>query len=72
MRTQPREVRCKNHDCHILLGKLDETGLTICRNDLEVHYGGSGLVSIRCYRRRCRRLNVVRIQAATAPGGAAA
>ena len=70
MRTHSQDVRCRG--CNILLGKLDETGLTICRNDLEVHYGGPGLVSIRCYRPRCRRLNVVRIPAATTPEGEAA
>ena len=70
MRTQPQQIRCKH--CHIQLAERDETGLTIRRNDLEAHYGGPGLVSIRCYRRSCRRLNVVRISTATAPGGAAA
>jgi len=71
MRTHAQDVRCQG--CSILLAKLDETGLTVRRNDLEVHYGGPGLVSIRCYRPRCRRLNVVRIStAATASGGAAA
>jgi len=67
MRTHPRQVRCKG--CRILLGEHDEGGLTIRRNSLEVHYGGDGLVSIRCYRPRCRKLNVVRISSA---GGAAA
>lgn len=70
MRTHHQEVRCER--CSILLAKLDETGLAIRRNDLEIHYGGPGLVSIRCYRPRCRRLNVVRIAAAAAPGDAAA
>jgi hypothetical protein len=71
MRTQPHEVRCKNPNCHILLGELDETGLTIRRNDIEVHYAGPGNVSIRCYRPRCRRMNVVRISTAQAPESAA-
>lgn len=70
MRTPSREVRCK--DCRILLAEQDPSGITIRRNNLEVHYGGDGLVSIRCYRPRCRRLNVVRISTATAAGGAAA
>ena len=70
MRTHVQDVRCQG--CSILLAKLDETGLTVRRNDLEVHYGGPGLVSISCYRPRCRRLNVVRIPAEKAPGGAAA
>jgi len=70
MRTQAQEVRCKY--CGIQLAEQDETGLMIRRNDLEAHYAGPGLVSIRCYRPRCRRLNVVRIPTAQAPGGAAA
>lgn len=69
MRTHSREVRCEG--CRILLAKLDDTGLAIRRNDLEVHCGRAGLVSIRCYRPRCRRLNVVRIST-TPAGGAAA
>jgi len=69
MRTHSREVRCEG--CRILLAERDQSGITIRRNSLEVHYGGDGLVSIRCYRPRCRRLNVVRISTA-APGGAAA
>jgi len=67
MRTQIRDIRCQG--CSILLAKLDETGLTIRRNDLEVHYGGPGLVTIRCYRSGCRRLNAVRIPAATTQSG---
>ena len=53
MRTHVREVRCEG--CGILLGKIDGTGLTVRRNNLEVHYAGPGNVSIRCYRPRCRR-----------------
>jgi phage FluMu protein Com len=70
MRTHPRDVRCEG--CRILLAKLDDTGLAIRRNDLEVHYGGAGVVSIRCYRPRCRRLNTVRVSTTTPAGGAAA
>lgn len=70
MRTHVREVRCKG--CRILLAERDETGVTIRRSNLEVHYGGTGQVSIRCYRPRCRRLNVLRLSTTAAPGGAAA
>jgi phage FluMu protein Com len=68
MRTQ--DVRCPG--CGILLARLDETGLTVRRNDLEVHYGGPGQVSLRCYRPRCRKLHVIRLAPATSPGGAVA
>ena len=57
MRTQPEEIRCKS--CGILLGKIDDTGLTIQRGDLEANFDGTFRASLRCYRNRCRSLNVV-------------
>ena len=70
MGTPAREVRCAG--CQILLAQRDETGVTIRRNDFEAHYGGHGLVSILCYRPRCRRLNVLRIATSPTPEGDAA
>ena len=64
-RARSRDVRCD--DCGILLATVDTTGLTIRRNELEAHYGGPGLVSIRCYRTSCRHMNVVHIP--TTPAG---
>ena len=57
MRTQPREVRCKS--CGILLAKIDDTGLSIHRGDLEANFHGAFHAALRCYRSRCRSLNVV-------------
>jgi len=70
MRTHAQDVRCK--DCGILLAKVDETGFTIRRGELEANFDGSFRASIRCYRRSCRSLNVLKLSTATALGGAAA
>ena len=59
MRTQPQEFRCKS--CGILLGKIDDTGLTIRRGDLEANFDGAFRASLRCYRSRCRSLNVIHL-----------
>jgi phage FluMu protein Com len=59
MRTQPQEFRCKS--CGILLGKIDDTGLTIRRGDLEANFDGVFRASLRCYRSRCRSLNVMQL-----------
>lgn len=59
MRTQSHEVRCKS--CGILLGKIDDTGLTIRRGDLEANFDGTFRAALRCYRSRCRSLNVVQM-----------
>lgn len=53
------DVRCK--DCGILLGKIDESGLNIRRNDLQATVTGVFHASIVCYRSRCRTLNVLRL-----------
>jgi len=65
-----RDVRCKA--CGILLGKIDESGLTIRRGELQATVSGEFHASLVCYRSRCRTLNVLRLSTATAPGGAAA
>lgn len=57
MRTQSRDIRCKG--CNILLGKLDESGLTIRRGDLQATIAGDFHASLVCYRPRCRQLNVL-------------
>jgi hypothetical protein len=59
MRTQPHEVRCKS--CGILLAKIDDTGLTIRRGDLEANFHGAFRAALRCYRSRCRSLNIVQL-----------
>jgi phage FluMu protein Com len=70
MRTQPHEFRCKS--CGILLAKIDDTGLTIRRGDLEASFDGAFRASLRCYRSRCRSLNVIRLShEQTAQGPAA-
>ncbi len=63
-----REVRCKH--CGILLARVGKTGLTIRRGELEAHFIGSFRTSLRCYRRRCRSMNV--LQLSTESGGSAA
>ena len=57
MGTQNREVRCKA--CNILLAKLDASGLTIVRGDLQATISGELHASFVCYRPRCRVLNVL-------------
>lgn len=59
MRTQPRDIRCKA--CSILLGRLDENGLTIRRGDLQATMDGEFRATIVCYRRRCGVLNILRL-----------
>jgi hypothetical protein len=70
MRTQCHDVRCKR--CGILLARLDETGLTIKRNDLEARFEGRFRASIRCYRRSCGELNSLRFDTSSDPTWAAA
>lgn len=59
MRAQPQEIRCTS--CGILLGKIDESGLTIRRGDLEANFDGAFRAALRCYRSRCRSLNVIHL-----------
>ncbi|RMG48087.1 MAG: hypothetical protein D6718_02545 [Acidobacteria bacterium] len=62
MRTRhgkPEELRCEG--CGILLATIDDNGLTIRRGQLQVTVGGDLHASIVCYRPRCRRLNVIRL-----------
>jgi len=59
------DLRCKA--CGILLGKVDESGLTICRGELQVTVGGHFHASIVCYRPRCRTLNVVNLSTEDKP-----
>jgi phage FluMu protein Com len=51
------EVRCKG--CSSLLGKVDESGLTIRRGELQATMVGDFHASLVCYRPRCRALNVL-------------
>lgn len=60
MRTRIHEVRCK--DCNILLGKIDDTGFSVRRGEMEIHYAGPGCISVRCYRHRCKALNVLQLR----------
>lgn len=63
MRAQPQEIRCTS--CGILLGKVDESGFTIRRGDLEANFDGAFRAALRCYRSRCRSLNVIHLSTAT-------
>ena len=56
-----RDWRCSR--CGILLARIDETGLTIRRGELQATLAGDFLASIVCYRPRCRTLNVLRVRA---------
>ena len=62
MRTQPREVRCSA--CGILLATIDESGLVIRRGDLQATFDGELHAALVCYRRSCRKLNVLRLSTA--------
>jgi len=53
------DIRCKS--CNALLAKLDETGLTIKRGDLQVTVDGAFRATLVCYRPRCRSLNILNI-----------
>jgi len=61
----PRDIRCKS--CNILLGRVDDSGLTIRRGDLQATMSGEFHASMVCYRSRCRQLNV--LQFSTPKGG---
>lgn len=52
-----RDIRCKG--CSSLLGKLDESGLTIRRGHLQATMAGDFHASLVCYVPRCRQLNVL-------------
>lgn len=62
------EFRCKS--CGTLLAKLDETGLTIKRGDLQATLDGAFRATLVCYAPRCRSLNILNIS--TEPRGAQA
>jgi len=62
------EVRCKS--CGALLAKLDETGLSIKRGDLQATLDGAFRATLVCYAPRCRSLNTLNIS--TDPRGAQA
>ena len=61
MNPKHNEVRCNN--CGVLLAKLDETGLTIRRGDLQVTVDGAFRATLVCYAPRCRSLNILNISA---------
>ena len=54
-----KEIRCKQ--CGILLGKIDQSGLTIRRGQLEMTIDGDFHASFVCYREGCKKLNVIRL-----------
>jgi hypothetical protein len=58
-RPDSNDVRCKS--CGILLAKIDDSGLTIRRGDLQATVDGAFHASIVCYRTSCKTLNVVRL-----------
>jgi phage FluMu protein Com len=53
------EVRCKS--CGALLAKVDETGLTIKRGDMQATVDGAFRATLVCYAPRCRSLNILNI-----------
>ena len=57
-----RDIRCKA--CNILLAKVDASGVTILRNDLQATFAGEFHASFVCDRPRCRALNVLTFPAA--------
>ncbi len=63
MNPKQDEVRCKS--CGALLAKLDETGLTIRRGDLQATMDGVFRASLVCYRPNCRTLNTLSLPART-------
>ena len=63
MNPKKDEVRCKS--CGALLAKLDETGLTIKRGDLQATVDGAFRATLVCYRPRCRTLNILSLPART-------
>jgi len=67
-----RDIRCKR--CGILLGRIDDSGLAICRSDLQVSVDWGARVSLVCYRPGCHTLTVLNLPAKTDRGheGAAA
>lgn len=59
------DLRCKA--CGILLGRLDNSGLTIERGKLQVAIIGHFHASIVCYRRGCQTLNVIHVKGRPEP-----
>ena len=55
-------VRCKG--CGAVLAKIDETGLTIKRGDLQATVDGEFRATLVCYAPRCRSLNILNISTA--------
>ena len=59
MNPKHNEVRCKI--CKALLAKIDESGLTILRGDLQATIDGVFRAALICYRPRCRSLNILNL-----------
>lgn len=68
MRERTREWRCSS--CGILLAKVNDSGLTIRRSELQATVTGEFYASVVCYRPGCRTLNVLRITGGEAKGKA--
>lgn len=64
-----QDIRCKG--CKILLGRVDESGLTIRRGDLQATFTGDFHASLVCYRTRCRELNVLQLSTSASSAKAA-
>jgi hypothetical protein len=58
-RPDQNEIRCKS--CGILLAKIDDSGLTIRRGDMQATFDGQFHASLVCYRASCKTLNVIRV-----------
>ena len=54
------QVRCKR--CNILFATRDGMDLNIERGGFEVNVDGARRVTFRCYRSRCRALNVLTLR----------
>jgi phage FluMu protein Com len=58
-----RDWRCSR--CGILLARVGDGGVTICRGELQATMTGEFQASVVCYRPRCRALNVLRVEKRT-------
>lgn len=54
------EWRC--NACRTLLAKFNACGITILRGGLQVAIDGNARVSVVCYQKHCRTLNVAQLR----------
>jgi hypothetical protein len=65
MNSIQKDIRCRA--CGVLLAKLDETGLSIRRGDLQATIDGTFRASVVCYKPGCRTLTILNLSTERQP-----